>query len=503
MGVLKRQGLKESFVSYLGVIIGFVSTIKIYSLDRDIYGVAQYIIGTATLFLPVFSLGAHHLTIRFFPTFKNKEKGHYGFLGLLFLWASLSFILSWGLIYLFHHDIIEALKSWRKDETAVNRILEDSLFIFGVSYFLMLNTILIQYSSGFRRIVVPNILTQLSLKLFLPILLLSFVFLQYDLLLFKQFLLSFFALTSFAMLVYIWKLGELNLRVQYDFLSNSILSSMFQFALWGIVGSMGTLMVTQLDKFMIPLFLNTERNGTYSILINITNIVVIPLGTFFKLFAPVISEAMYKHDFSKVKEIYKKSSIMLGAVGVMVFGAIWLATDYLFLFMKDPDVYFKVKNVILFIGLARIFDMLTGMNAHIIVYSKYYYFNVIAIFILGGVNIGLNYFLIPVYGIIGAAMATGLSLFIFNVIKFIFVWAVLKMQPFDWAVLFILLNAFLSFILVSFLPDTPFLFINLALKPGLFIALFSFILLFFNLSPDITSLYEESLRSLKKKLKKR
>ena len=45
-------------------------------------------------------------------------------------------------------------------------------------------------------------------------------------------------------------------------------------------------------------------------------------------------------------------------------------------------------------------------------------------------TIGINYMLIPIYGIDGAAMATAMSVFVFYSIKTLFVYFKMKMHPF-------------------------------------------------------------------------
>jgi hypothetical protein len=43
MGVVKRQGIKQSIVNYAGVFLAFFSTIFVYSLNTELYGAAGLI----------------------------------------------------------------------------------------------------------------------------------------------------------------------------------------------------------------------------------------------------------------------------------------------------------------------------------------------------------------------------------------------------------------------------------------------------------------------------
>ena len=74
MGVIKRQGIKQSLVNYLAVVIGAISTIFIYPLDTETLGLARFIIDGSMFLAPFLMLGLNGVTIRFFPYFKDEEK---------------------------------------------------------------------------------------------------------------------------------------------------------------------------------------------------------------------------------------------------------------------------------------------------------------------------------------------------------------------------------------------------------------------------------------------
>ena len=108
--------------------------------------------------------------------------------------------------------------------------------------------------------------------------------------------------------------------------------------------------------------------------------------------------------------------------------------------------------------------MLTGVNNQIIQNSKHYYFNLVSILVLSGVAILLNYFLIPVYGINGAAIASAASLIIYNVVKYIFIFWKFKIQPFTLRTLYALLFGLLVYGIVMIVPYVGNPFIDILVK---------------------------------------
>ena len=84
MGVIKRQGIKNTIITYIGILIGAVNVIFIQpklltpeelGLTRLRYDFA-YIVGLA---IP---LGLPNIIIKYFPLFKDREAKHHGFIRL-------------------------------------------------------------------------------------------------------------------------------------------------------------------------------------------------------------------------------------------------------------------------------------------------------------------------------------------------------------------------------------------------------------------------------------
>ena len=63
-------------------------------------------------------------------------------------------------------------------------------------------------------------------------------------------------------------------------------------------------------------------------------------------------------------------------------------------------------------------------------------------------------FFIPRYGIAGAALSTAVSSFIYNLLKYFFIWYKFKMQPFDKNSAYVLGVMILCFLTNMAIPDT-------------------------------------------------
>ena len=76
----------------------------------------------------------------------------------------------------------------------------------------------------------------------------------------------------------------------------------------------------------------------------------------------------------------------------------------------------------------------------------------------------LNIWLIPIYGMVGAAMATGALAVIYNVAKFVMILVFFKMQPYDFSSLKILTVILVSFGIANLLPQTDSAIVSMIVK---------------------------------------
>jgi O-antigen/teichoic acid export membrane protein len=96
--------------------------------------------------------------------------------------------------------------------------------------------------------------------------------------------------------------------------------------------------------------------------------------------------------------------------------------------------------------------MATGVNTALIYYSELYKKGTYLLYLMIGTTLLLNICLIPVYGIIGAAIGTGVALLMYNVLKFWLIYKHYNLQPFG-NYIYVIVLLFLVCLLVNcFLP---------------------------------------------------
>jgi O-antigen/teichoic acid export membrane protein len=135
--------------------------------------------------------------------------------------------------------------------------------------------------------------------------------------------------------------------------------------------------------------------------------------------------------------------------------------------------------------------MITGINGTIIVNSKYYRYDLYTNVILVSTTVITNYFLILKYGIDGAAMATAISISLFNLIRLILIKVKMNMHPFSLQTIKTIVLIFVMFFALDFLPNSSYAFLDIIWKSIVVFILFISAVMYFKLSEDINKVIIE------------
>lgn len=491
MGVIARQTGKKSVLMLIGALIGVFSTLFIYPLDQELYGTVQFLIGAVALFAPFAGIGIQALTVRFYPEFSTKRPDTHGFLGLLYLLLTVGIVLFAALSFFIKDAFFSLLRFIKMDPEVFQNNLAEILVLLCISLYMMRTR---EYLTNYQKVVVPYLLQDFWVKLLLPV----FILLAYLQLLPGDIIVWIFIVCNgfglLALLYYTHRLGALHISIDWSFLTKERIRTMTNYALFGILGSLSAVMAFQIDKVMVTGFEGMASNGIYSIALFISNVLVIPSKGIIPLVSAQISRLSKDDDYEQIGQLYNKSSITLLIIGLTFFMLIWWNIDDVFGLTPNKDSLMLGKSVVLYLGMAKLIDMVTGVNSQIIAYSRYYRWVFLFVALMGVLTIFSNLYFIPRMGITGAAVATFISLTIYNLLKFLFIWYVFKMQPFQRNTVYVLLLGGVASLLAWLMPPTPWLLVNIALRSLIIFGLFALPVYHFRLSEDISAAADKYLR---------
>ncbi len=452
MGIIIRQGVKESLVLYLGVFIGALNYMFIYPkfLTPEELGLISYITETALLIVPLIGLGLPSVIIKYFPFFNDdiKHKGKWEFLTMVTITPLISFLIFIGLLFFIRNPI----ESFFASKSVL--IQEFKIYIVPLVFLMLYISIFRNYCQSLKRTAVSALISESIIKVLLPIMVLLYAFSsQFD---FNNVIQGLTLIYAFVVLILFLYLRWLNgFKLVFDRKRiGPYLKEIKSYSLFNIATSLGAKMATKMDIIMLGTLLkDLSFTGVYTLAFFITGIIDIPRKSLLRITAPHLAEYFKASNFDKISEVYKRVSLVQLFVGFFVFTCIYTSLDDIFSLIPNGVLYSGGKYVVLILGVAKLVDMITSTNNEIIMFSNKYKFNFYAMIIMAIINACANLILIPRFDIIGAALATFISLALFNLCKMIFIWKTFGLHPFSKKTIFVVLMGSIALYVFSLVPS--------------------------------------------------
>ena len=143
--------------------------------------------------------------------------------------------------------------------------------------------------------------------------------------------------------------------------------------------------------------------------------------------------------------------------------------------------------------------MTTSINGAILGLSKYYKFGFYVMLGMGVVSFFVNYTLIPIYGITGAAIARAINIFLYQFIIFFILYLKTKLSPFSNKTILPILIMGIALIASYFMPHIINEYVDLIARSAVVLIIFVGLSLWFNVSPYFKQILNKALVFLKLK----
>ena len=424
MGSIQKQAIQNTVISYLGVIIGFVNTLVLQPkmLLPEELGLTRILYSVSVLIATLFPLGLNAFSIKYFPKFRNPENGHNGYFGLLLRIALIGYFLVSIAVFILKGTILAKYQN-------APLFIGYFSYIFPMALFTGLISVLNVYSSVLFKTSFPSFLNEIFIRLSAMVIV-SLYFLK--MVTFPVFIFLFTAslgVQTFFLIIYILKVDKISLRVNWAFVKTFAIKKTVNYVFLLSLAALASMAIrNNIDNILIGSYLGLEHVAVYSVAFLIASMIEVPAGALAKIADPKISDAITRNDFKLIKEVYYKSTRLMMILGGLLFiGIVVNIHDLLSLL---PEKYQAGSNVVIIISISALSNMATGMNSSIIFYSDKYKQGSVMLIGLIALSVILNMLMIPVWGIEGAAIATGASLLLSNVFKTLIIYRGYKLQPF-------------------------------------------------------------------------
>ncbi|CAM3273825.1 Polysaccharide biosynthesis protein C-terminal domain-containing protein [Flavobacterium longum] len=480
MGIVGKQSIRNTIVTYIGFAIGAVNALYMYPifLGETFYGLTNFILSSANIMMPLMAFGVHNTMVKFYSGYKTEEEKSSFLTFMLFL--PLLFIVPVMLIGLSFQEDIAALLSQR------NAIIHDYVWMIPViglcmGYF----EIFYAWVKVHFKSVYGSFLREVLLRVFMSFFLIA---VYQSWLTPVQFIYAsvwIYVAITVMMIVSAFRVKKPVFTMRFP----AVKKPLFVYSLFIIFSGSVANLLLDIDKFMLSQYININNVAYYSVAVFITLVIAVPSRAMHQIAYPLTAKLMTENKMDELNSFYKKTSISLQIVGGFVFLAILVNIKQVYLLL--PAKYSGGIFVVFTIGLSKYLDLILGNNNAIIFNSKYYRMVLFLGLMLGIFAIGLNMVLIPKFGINGAAVATLLAVTLYISAKLMFVVFKMKLFPFTRQTVYSLFVSVAVFFLFYYWDFGYHPLVNILLKSALLTVVYVYANYKLKLSSDLNEVMDK------------
>nr|WP_315149816.1 oligosaccharide flippase family protein [uncultured Flavobacterium sp.] len=482
MGIVLNQSLKNTIITYIGFGIGGISTLFLFPpiLGKTFYGLSNYILSCANVIMPLFAIGMQNTLVKFYSQCKT-EKERNEFLSFTVLFPILLIVLIMLIGLIFYDEISFFV-------TKKNPIVKEFIWLIPfVGICMAYFEIFYAWARVHMHSVFGNFIKEVGLRLFSLIALLGIYFKWITVVDFIYLTAGIYFVAFLVTMFYAFRIK----KPVFQFTIPHNVKGILEYTSYIILsGSVANLLLDG-DKIMLNQYMEIGNIAFYSVATYIALVISVPSRAMHQIVYPITAKLMHENKHDQLNDLYKKTSINLQIVGGFVMLCIFVNINQLYEMM--PKEYGGGITVVFMIGISKYFDLILGNNNAIIFNSKYYR----AVLFLGVglvvLTVILNMIFIPLYGIIGSAFATLLSITCYSIAKLLFVVKRMHLYPFTKQTLHSIVITLVVFLLFYFwkFPIIPI--IAIVLKSVLVIFVYVFINYKFVVSPEINEALDKVL----------
>lgn len=178
-------------------------------------------------------------------------------------------------------------------------------------------------------------------------------------------------------------------------------------------------LLKQTDVLMLGILIGTSVVGVYNAALKINQVLLLGLLSINFVVTPQVSKLFYANEHIKLQKLITSSARQLFIITILMASVVLIGGKWILNFFGDEFVSSYYALLILNVG--NLFNAFSGsvgvilsMTGHQSLSFKIILFSVL-------ISIVLNYFLIPIYGIEGAAISSAIAVIVRNITMVYFV----------------------------------------------------------------------------------
>ena len=406
MGVIAKQSIRGTIVTYLGIAVGIVTTFFVLTrfLTTEEIGLARVLIDAATLFIGLAQLGTNTSIIRFYPYFNDKE-GDHGF----FFWALVVPFIGFVLFAVVYWACRVPLGEWFGDKSPL--FVEYYYFVLPLAFFMLYQAIGESTCNVLMHIVVPRAVRELIVRIGLLALYLLYAFRFLSLDGFVIGLCVNYAVAALINLCYFFSLKRISLHPDWTFLreNKQLVRRYFTYTGFLIISAVTTVLAPTLSSFFVTAKMGLDSTGIFAIATYMAVMVSVPNRSVAAISGPQLARAIKEDNREECSHLLGQVTRNMLLVGGFILLIIWVNIDLIFHILPNGATFATAKEVVLILGVSQLILGTFSICFTALNYSRFYAFSLLLSLILTVSALVLNNYLVPLYGMEGAALSNLLS----------------------------------------------------------------------------------------------
>ena len=408
MGVIAKQSIRGTIVTYLGIAVGVVTTFFVLTrfLTTEEIGLARVLIDAATLFIGLAQLGTNASIIRFYPYFQEKDSDEdHGF----FFWALVVPFIGFLIFAVIYWACSVPLGAWFGDKSPL--FVEYYYFVLPLAFFMLYQTICESTCNVLMHIVLPRAVRELIVRVGLLALYLLYAFRILSLDGFVIGLCANYAIAAIINMAYFFSLKPIRLKPDFAFLRShtDLVHRYLLYSGFLVLSAVTTVLAPTLSSFFVTAKMGLDTTGIFAIATYMAVLVSVPNRSLSAIASPQLARAIKDHNREECSALIRQVTRNMLLIGGFILLTIWVNIDLIFHILPNGATFATAKHVVLILGVSQLIlgtftICLTALN-----YSRFYAISLLLSLILTVSAIVLNNYLVPLWGMEGAAFSNLLS----------------------------------------------------------------------------------------------
>ncbi|HPJ78132.1 MAG: polysaccharide biosynthesis C-terminal domain-containing protein [Prolixibacteraceae bacterium] len=481
MGIIIRQSVRGAFWSYLGIVIGYINVgiIMPQFFDTAQIGLVQLFASVSLIFAQFGTLGFNSVVNRLFPHFRNQERKHNGFLFLAIATGLTGFLVTAAGFYVLRPWVVES-------NLERSPLVVDYLWLMVPLIFMR---ILFSLLDNYNKVLYDSVTGTFWLDFMHKVINLTLIVLYaLGVVDFRFFFMGYVVSMSLPVVPVIAVLvrrGQFSLQPQLSFLTPGLRRETGRTMLFGFINGLAGVILLNVDKVFVNQYLSLSDVGIFGVCALFATLIRVPYNSISRIATGIIAEAWKRDDRDHIREIYRKAATNQAIAGTLVFAGILVNLDNIFRIL--PPVYGDGRMVMVIYSAGMLVNTVIALAGNITESSKYFGFNTLFLTLSIGIQALLSMWLIPRFGINGAALATSLTLIINSLLQAALQKVAFGIYGVTSRILLVFLAGFAAVAAGVLLPAMP-LIPDILCRSGLVILIFTAMILLMKLSPELHEL---------------